>query len=97
MSAVATDSTKRCAATLGFLAEMDANSKHNNWNLICHQMGYESAPLAIETGEHPASKDFLGIGGWKNADFLNVDIEVVCYGDMRFQGSHDPSRITTKV
>ena len=24
-------------------------------------------------------------------------MEVVCYGDMWFQGSHDPSRITTKV
>jgi len=25
-------------------------------------MGYESAPLAIEIREHPASKDFFGVG-----------------------------------
>ena len=56
MSTVATESTKRCTVTLGFSAEMGANSKHNNWNLICHQMGDESTPLAIETGEHLASK-----------------------------------------
>ena len=53
---VSSVSAKRCAATLGFSAEMGANSKHNNWNLICHQMGDESTPLAIETGEHLASK-----------------------------------------
>ena len=60
MSTIATDSTKRCAATLGFSAE-GANSKYNNWNL-------KSAPLAIETGKHPASKGFLGVGEWKDAD-----------------------------
>ena len=56
MSTVATEFTKRCTVTLGFSAEMGANAKHDNWNLICHEMGYESAPLAIETREHPASK-----------------------------------------
>ena len=36
MSTVATESTKRCTITLGFSTEMGANSKHDNWNLICH-------------------------------------------------------------
>ena len=53
--------------------------------------------IASETRKHPASKDFLGVGERKDADVKNVDMEVVCYGDMWFQGSHDPSQITTKV
>ena len=47
--------------------------------------------IASETRKHPASKDFLGVGERKDADVKNVDMEVVCYGDMWFQGSHDPS------
>ena len=33
---------------------MGANSKQNDWDLRCYQMGYEFTPLAIETGGRQA-------------------------------------------
>ena len=58
-------------------------------------MGYESAPLAIETREHPASKTswVLADGKMRQHGSRMLRKYVIFF----LRGLHEPSRITTKV